>query len=275
MRFFSQAAMDGETIQRTLAAARAVVIGGGVIGSHALASMGDSGVGTLRIVDQTTIEERHLAGSALLRDEDVGRRTAEALKERVDERNPFLRTEAVAANPLAADELKTLFRDQSCVVVGLDSPSPALLDAVNEAALQTGTRWISGQIYRGLGLVGPTVIPGQSPCYKCYELRRNANLENYEETMQYESRLRQMTGIRTECVAPKSLASLIGSFLAVEAVRLLTGVSYPQTVGRTLHLDFFGSEPTIHRILRFPTCPACGYGKRRGLAAVAELPRRK
>jgi hypothetical protein len=106
-------------------------------------------------------------------------------------------------------------------------------------------------------------------------MRRDANLDNYEETMQYESRLRQMTGMRNECAAPSSLAALIAAFLSLEALRVVTGASYPQMVGRILHLSFFGTDFSEHRLLRFPNCPDCGYGKRRGLAEVPQLPLRK
>ncbi len=274
IRFFAQAGLDGEAVQRQLSKTRAVVIGGGVVGSLTLSLLAEAGVGMLRILDATRTEARTLPGNALLRAEDVGRPRAEALSERLRQRHPSLTSESVPANPLSASELAPVLRDTDCAVVCLDSPAPALLDAVNAAALQAQTRWLMGQVYSGVGLVGPTVIPDQSPCYKCYELRRNANLSNYEETVQYESRLRQMPGIRSECVAPRPLAALLSAFLALEVQRLLTGVSTPQTVGRILRLDFFATDMTSHQILRFPNCPACGYGKQRKLPLVSQLPPR-
>lgn len=274
-RFFSQAALDREAIQQKLAQARLVLIGGGVVGSHALLSLADSGVGTLRILDAARVEESNLSGNALLRAEDVGRSRGSALQERVAQRNPYIRSEVLEADVFSANELKGILAETDCALVCLDAPSPALVDAVNEAALQSGTRWIIGQIYRGVGLVGPTVIPRQSPCYRCYELRRNANLADYEETMKFETRLREMTGIRSDCVAPQPLAAGVGAFVALDALRLLTAASYPQTVGRILHLDFFAMDLTLHRILRFPNCPACGYGSRRRLPQLPQLPRRK
>jgi hypothetical protein len=93
-------------------------------------------------------------------------------------------------------------------------------------------------------------------------MRRNANLEHYAEVMHYEEQLRQMPALTSGGVAPRPLATCIGGLLALEAMRLLTGVVVPQTVGRILRLDFFAPDMTYHRILRFPNCPACGYGKR-------------
>ena len=273
--FFSRASVDAASTQQMIGAAQVVVIGGGVVGSYALTSLADAGVGTLRILDSTTIERNNLAGNALLRPEDLNRPRADALRERISQRNPHIKVEGLAANPDAKDELKEVFRKSDLALVCLDSPAPAILDAVNAAALETNTRWTIAQIYSGMGLVGPTVIPNQSPCYKCYEMRRNVNLNNYEETMQYESRLREMPGIRNECIAPAPLAALVASFLAVEALRLVSRASYPQLVGRVLYLSFFGTDFSEHHLLRFPRCPACGYGKRRGLPVMPQLPLRK
>jgi thiazole/oxazole-forming peptide maturase SagC family component len=163
------------------------------------------------------------------------------------------------------EKLGNAIRGLDAVIVCADSASPALMDVVNEAALRTNKRLLVGQVAQGVGLVGPTVIPKESACYKCYELRRNANLLNYEEIMKYESRLREMPGIRSEMVAPRPFAALIGGLLALEALRLLSGIAPPQTVGRILRINFNAPEMTYHRLLRLPNCPACGYEKRRPL----------
>lgn len=265
MRFFAQAGHDGEAAQHRLRQARALVLGGGVIGSHALALLADSGLGVLRIPEGGPIEERDLAGHALWRAADVGRGTGAALSERLKERQPTLQVEQWPLDPLDPGALQAALKGCDCALICLDAPAPALLNAVNEAALRTKTRWLAGQIYRGAGIVGPTVIPHQSPCYKCYELRRNVNLNNYEETLAYEARLDQLPRRRSECIAPRPLASLVASLLALETVRLLTGVCFPQLVGRIWRIDFFAPEMAVHRLLRLPLCPACGYGRQRQL----------
>src|SRR5690349_16268444 len=145
------------------------------------------------------------------------------------------------------------------VVVALDAPAPKLMHAINLAALQTKTPWVSAQIHTGTGWIGPMIIPGQTPCYTCYELRRNANLQNYNEVMHYETRIDEMPSIVSRLVAPAPLAACVGALLALETLRLLSGVAMPQTMGRLMRVDFFDSELTYHRVLRLPRCPACGH----------------
>jgi bacteriocin biosynthesis cyclodehydratase domain-containing protein len=148
-------------------------------------------------------------------------------------------------------------RGASCVLVCEDWSAPAVLSAVNSAALNHGWPWIPGRIEYGIGMIGPTVIPGQTACYRCFEMRRQANLPRPTE-------LQGQTPIpANEAAAPGPMAAAIGSLLVLEAMRLICRVALPQTIGTVLTLDFFATGITSHRVLRLPNCPDCGYGRRR------------
>lgn len=265
IRFFNQSGFNGEQLQQRINNSRCLVVGGGEVGSHALALLADSGVGNFKVIDENIVEERFLAGNALLRAEDAGSSHAEGLKKRLEQRNRFSTVDRLSVDPLDKNELKSVLKEADCALVCLDSPNPALLESFNEAALQTKVVWLRGQIYRGEGIVGPTVIPWQSACYKCCELRRNANLSNYEEVMQFESRLKEMPQIRTDSDTLRPVAALTASILALETVRILSGAWLPQLVGKYIRIDFRSLDFAPHRFLRLPNCPACGYGKRRTL----------
>lgn len=266
IRFFSMAGVDGRAIQDQIAGARVVVLGGGVLASHALSSLADTGIGFLRVADDCKVTAADLPGNALLDEADLARPRSDALSSKINgKNNPEVNCEGLHCDTASEANLLDIVKGMDCALACLDSPSPAVLEAFNRAALQANVRSVVGQVYRGVGLVGPSLIPGQTPCYKCYELRRNANLPNYEEIMQYESRLRQMAAIKSEFIAPRPLAACVGGLLALEAIRLITRVALPQTAGRILRVDFFAPEMTYHRILRMPNCPACGYERRRAL----------
>lgn len=265
IRFFSQTKTDGRAIQRSLEKTHVLIIGAGAIGSHAAAALSQSGFGYLHFLDLVKTTGADIPAHAFFNQHDIGQPRAEALAAHVAARNPHVSCKSTTTDVHSVEQLGNAIRGMDAVVVCADSASPALLDVVNEAALRTNKRLLIGQSAQGVGLIGPTVIPKQSACYKCYELRRNANLLNYEEIMQYESRLRQMPDIRSELVAPRPFAALIGGLLALEALRLLSGLVAPQTVGHILRVNFNAPEMTYHRILRLPNCPACGHDKRRQL----------
>lgn len=139
----------------------------------------------------------------------------------------------------------------SCMLACPDTSDPELLDAANAAALRNGWNWIGGRIEWGCGLIGPAVLPRQTACYRCFSLRREANLPLSQSTP------------TSDWGSMGPLAACVGSLLALEALRLMSGVTRPQTLGRVLRVDFFAPEMTSSRVLRLPSCPACGYGKRR------------
>lgn len=264
VQFFARGQADGKSVQKALGRARVLLLGAGAIGSHAADSLAASGVGQLQLLDpgQATPEDTRV--SALLDAQDAGRPRADALAAHVARRNQHVQVSVKSADLTSAEQVRGLLGGVDCVVVCLDSPAPHLLHVVNQAVLRANRRLIVGQVYQGVGVIGPTVIPHQSPCYQCYELRRLANLPNYEEVMQYETRLRELPGIRSEVVAPRPLVAVLGRLVALDVFRLLTGTP-PQTVNHILRVDFFAPSMTYHRVLRLPNCPACGYHESRGL----------
>lgn len=262
--FFTRFGKGGPAVQKRLGRARVVVFGAGLVGSHALSALADSGIGTLRVVDDAEEADGAEAASAQTNGGGTRQTRSQALALRIAQsRRAGLDWQSASADADSDDEVAEVIDGADCVLVCADAPSPALLESVNRAALRTKARWLAGQLYRGVGIVGPAVIPGESACYKCYELRRNASLPNYEEVVRYEARLREMRAIRNPRVAPRPLAACVGALVALEALRLVSGEARPQTLGRILRVDFFSPEMTYHTVLPVPGCPACGYGRRR------------
>jgi bacteriocin biosynthesis cyclodehydratase domain-containing protein len=238
-RFFYEAQRDGADIQRRLARARILILGAGALGSHLVEGLAHAGVGEMRIHDP------------------AGAPRAHALCAEAAARYPHL---GFRAGPDDPEDFAGAIGEVDCAVVCADSPIPLLAEAVNEAALRAEKRWLLGRVDRGIGLIGPTVIPRESACYECFLLRRAVNLADADERQPHPG---APPGRGEGLAAPRALAAAIGSLLALEVLRLLSGAAPPQTVNRVLRLSFFAAQATYHRILRFPGCPACGFGARR------------
>jgi bacteriocin biosynthesis cyclodehydratase domain-containing protein len=155
-------------------------------------------------------------------------------------------------------------RGVDCILVCLDSHAATVLQEVNSAALDQGWPWIAGRIESGIGMIGPAVIPGQTACYRCFELRRQANLAQSDQPQAAPATP------PSDAAAPGPMAAAVGSLLALEAMRLISRLALPQTMGAVLTLDFYATGITSHRVLRLPNCPDCGYGRRR----LPEIPTR-
>jgi len=98
--------------------------------------------------------------------------------------------------------------------------------------------------------LGPLVIPRQTACYLCYELRRKAVLSESEALTEASD------------LEPAGLNFPIGAeWLALEVVKLLTGVAEPVTRGRLSRFNILTGLMAVHPVLKLPRCPACGVHK--------------
>jgi bacteriocin biosynthesis cyclodehydratase domain-containing protein len=95
--------------------------------------------------------------------------------------------------------------------------------------------------------LGPLVVPRQTACYVCYDLRRKAALSESEALMEAGE------------LDPGSLSFPVGAeWLALEAVKFLTRVAEPVTRGRLSRFNVLTGLMTVHPVLKLPRCPACG-----------------
>ena len=101
-----------------------------------------------------------------------------------------------------------------------DKPAGEIQRWVNSAALRTRTPWILSA-YAGPTLVVGTFVPGETPCYGCYE-HHVGRAGNTGEVLFEQGELNAV-------IAPA--AGLAGHYAALEAINHLTGLR-PQTVGR-------------------------------------------
>lgn len=258
VRFFSRSSSDGDAVQKRLAETRLLAFGAGRVGAYALTALAEAGLGSLLICDDTETGERDSSSTSPPAQGAAPTTRAAALTQRL---NSHMHADDLCEHrPLAEadeEELTKLLRRSHVAVVCLDAPDPVLVENINRAALRAEVSCVIGQVYDGVGWVGPTIVPNSGPCYQCFESRRNMNLDNYEESMRYETRFREMRALRKGAVAPRPLAACVGALVALEALRLLTKLAAPQTLGRVLRVDFHALEMTYHRVLRWPRCPAC------------------
>mgnify|MGYP001556103276 CR=1 FL=1 len=220
--------------QQTLKAASVLIVGAGGLGSPAALYLAAAGVGTLILVDPDEVDRSNLQRQILYAEEDVGRPKAEAAADRLAGLNPhiFVAGYNGAFEPGNADEL---VEGVDLVLDGTDDF--AVRFAVNAACVRRGTPLISGAIGRWTGQVG---VFGRRPCYRCLVPEIPPDAET--------------------CVAVGvvgALAGVIGSMMALEAIKLIVGAGEPLT-GRLLIYDALGAETRTVKVGADPDCPVCG-----------------
>lgn len=127
---------------------------------------------------------------------------------------------------------------------------------LNTFSQKNGFRWISLAVSGTTGLLGPTIIPGQSACYTCIQTRITANSQDPNSHKRYQDFLKSELTTGDEGVMPP-LLSLLADQATLEAIRLITGLMPAQTINRLFEFKISTPIPKGHQVFRVPRCPDC------------------
>jgi molybdopterin-synthase adenylyltransferase len=219
--------------QQALARAGVAIVGAGGLGAPAALYLAAAGVGRLRLIDPDIVDLSNLQRQVLFATSDIGEAKVEAAARRLAELNPYVAVEPVRAR-LDGANARDLLAGCDLVLDGTDDFATRF--AVNDAALALRVPLVSGAIGRWTGQVG--VFAGR-PCYRCLV----PDLPPDAET----------------CAAVGvvgALAGVIGSMMALEAIKLIAIAGEPLTA-RLLIYDALSAETRTVRLAADPECPAC------------------
>ncbi|RJO66655.1 MAG: thiazole biosynthesis adenylyltransferase ThiF [Myxococcales bacterium] len=151
--------------QARLAAARALIVGAGALGSHAAETLARAGVGRLVVVDRDIVEPSNLPRQALFTEADAAEALpkAVAVQRRLAAIASACRVEAVVEH-LDAGRVEALVAEADGVIDGADNFETRYL--LNDACVKLGRPWVYA------GVIGTTaltmaVVPGRTPCLRC------------------------------------------------------------------------------------------------------------
>jgi len=227
----------GAAAQEQLGAASVLIVGLGGLGSPAALYLAAAGVGRLLLNDFDQVDASNLQRQVLYRSTDVGVSKTQAAAAAIKALNPDCHPERLEGR-LDAAALAQVLQRADLVLDGSDNFGTRF--AVNAACVAVRKPLVSGAALRYEGQLS-VFDPREplSPCYACL----------YEETGEELEDCR-----RNGVLAP--LTGVIGSLMAVEALKLLTGIGQPLT-GRLLRYDALSGEARYTSLKRDPACPVC------------------
>jgi bacteriocin biosynthesis cyclodehydratase domain-containing protein len=161
------------------------------------------------------------------------------------------------------------------IVLASDGMSLAGVDAVNAFSIDHGIPWLLVRIDRTRALFGPYVIPGETACFTCYELRARANAERPSEHEALYRHWRTVADRPADVATPPSAGVIVGNWVASDLARAIASGRPPTTTGRIVALDLHSLQATTHEILRLPRCPACSRLRARPLTRIWDIPNRR
>jgi molybdopterin/thiamine biosynthesis adenylyltransferase len=219
--------------QQKLKAARVLVVGAGGLGAPASLYLAAAGVGEIVLTDPDIVEVSNLQRQVIYTTADLSHPKVEAAAARLQALNPHVK---VTAENRAFDA--AMAGGVTLVLDGTDDFRVRY--AVNEACVRHGTPLVSGAIGRWTGQVG---VFGRKPCYRCLV----PEIPPEAETC-------------TAVGVVGALAGVIGSMMALEAIKLIAGAGEP-LAGRLLIYDGLAGESRTVRVAGDPACPVCGGGQ--------------
>ena len=220
--------------QQRLKAARVLIVGAGGLGAPSALYLAAAGVGEIAIIDPDTVALSNLQRQVLYETGDEGASKVARAATRLSALNPNVRVQPLDAL-LDEANARGFVRGRDLVLDGTDSFATRF--AVNAACVAEGVPLVSGAIGRWTGQVG--VFRGQ-PCYQCLVPEIPPEAET--------------------CAAVGvvgALAGVIGSLMALEAVKLLADAGEP-LAGRLMIYDALAGEVRTVRVGADPECPVCG-----------------
>ncbi|MBO4144665.1 molybdopterin-synthase adenylyltransferase MoeB [Kocuria rhizophila] len=210
-------AQFGPEGQRRLKNARVLVVGAGGLGAPALQYLAAAGVGTLGVVDDDVVSVSNLQRQVIHTVADVGRPKVDSAADAVARLNPLV-TVRTHDTRLSTGNALEILGQYDLVLDGADNFATRYL--VADAAELTGIPVVWGSILRFDGQVS-VFWAGRGPVYR----------DLYPEA--------PPAGSVPSCAEGGVLGVLpatIGSVMATEALKLLTGLGAP-LVGRVLVHD--------------------------------------
>lgn len=225
--------------QQKLLDAHVLVIGAGGLGSPVSLYLAASGIGTLTIVDDDTVDFTNLQRQIVHTAARVGQNKAESAAETLHGLNPDTRVIPVTRRA-QGDELEALVAVADVVVDCCDNF--ATRHAVNRACVKFGKPLVSGAATRFDGQL--TVFDPRQPGNPCYHCLFGEDGEAGDGPC-------ATFGV----FAP--LVGIIGSMQASEVLKLIIGLG-ESPVGRLLLLDARTLRWREMRYGQDPACVVCG-----------------
>ncbi|MEW9921222.1 ThiF family adenylyltransferase [Marimonas sp. MJW-29] len=225
--------------QKALKEAKVLVVGAGGLGAPVLQYLAAAGVGTIGVIDSDTVENTNLQRQIIHADANIGMPKVFSAQARMEAQNPFI-TVRPYNRRLTEEIAGELIADYDLVLDGTDNFDTRYL--VNAACVAAGKPLISGALSQWEGQMSVFDPAHGAPCYRCIFPEAPAP---------------HLAPSCAEAGVIGPLPGVIGSMMAVEAIKLITGAGTPARGQMLIYDALYGENRTI-QLERRAGCETCG-----------------
>ncbi|WP_394235411.1 ThiF family adenylyltransferase [Niallia oryzisoli] len=227
--------------QKKLSNSKVVIVGMGALGTVIASHLVRSGVGYVRMIDRDLVELSNLQRQTLYDEEDAvkGLPKVVAAEKKLKNINLSVTIEAIISD-VNLDNAEDLLTGFDVILDGTDNFQSRYL--INDVAVKHNIPWVHGAAVSSRGMFS-VIIPGKTPCYRCLFPTVPTGLGETCDTV----------GV----LSP--LTDIIGSFQAMEAIKLLVGAEPTKNLEQ---LDIWYNSSMQMDVThgRSLECPTCGKG---------------
>ncbi len=227
--------------QKALKDARVLVVGAGGLGAPVLQYLAAAGVGTIGVIDDDVVDNANLQRQVIHPDAAIGMPKVFSAQAQMEAQNPYVTVRPYnrrITEEIAAD----LVADYDLVLDGTDNFETRYL--VNSACVEKKVPLVSGALSQWEGQLSVFDPARGAPCYRC---------------IFPEAPAAHLAPSCAEAGVIGPLPGVIGSMMAVEAVKIITGAGTPVRGQMQIYDALYGENRTI-RLERRADCATCGTG---------------
>lgn len=222
--------------QEALLASKVLLVGMGGLGCAAAPYLVASGIGSITLVDDDTIDRSNLQRQILYREADIGQSKVQQAATSLRQLNSEIEIKALQRR-LSADDLAALVPQFSLVLDCTDNLITR--NAINAACVSAKVPLVSGAAIRFEGQVASFSMQGDGACYHCLS-------QLFGE--------QQLTCMEAGILSP--VVGVIGTMQALEAVKILAGVGAP-LYGKLQLFDALTGQWRQFGLNKDPQCSVC------------------
>ncbi len=225
--------------QKALREAKVLVIGAGGLGAPALQYLAASGVGTIGVIDDDTVENANLQRQVIHADKNIGDPKVQSAADAMVAQNPFVDVKTYRRR-LTEDIVEELFSEYDLILDGSDNFETRYL--VNETATKLSKPLISAALTQWEGQISMYDPATSGPCYACiFPAAPDPNL----------------VPSCSEAGVIGPLPGVVGAMMAVEAVKAIAGAG--ETLrGRLMIYDALYADTRMITLKPRHDCEVCG-----------------
>ncbi|MBL4855123.1 MAG: molybdopterin-synthase adenylyltransferase MoeB [Robiginitomaculum sp.] len=230
--------------QQALGRTRVLIVGAGGLGGPAGLYLAAAGVGHIGIIDDDDVDLSNLHRQIQFGTVDVGKRKTAAMAKALTALNPHIQIQEHDYK-LDTDNAQGIISGYDVVLDGTDNFKARF--AVNAACLSAQIPLVSGALGRFDGQLAVFKMDRsknkEAACYRCFVPHEPPDAETCASV--------GVVG---------ALAGIIGSMMAMETLKIITGAGEPLYGKLFLYNGLNGEARTI-KLPKDPACPTCSKSK--------------